>query len=371
MAKFDGAASVATAVRDFMAQANSGQVPGYERGVINSDLSLTPDSWTGQPFAPPGEGGGQLLEYMLGTPLDEGYSEASLVGMTIVGTNGTFNVQHYHHHVGVQPGDRVVIVWINHGSTAAVPCIVQNLSGLPGRNGSQPNGGTPGPPGPPGPQGPPGTPGAAGSPGPQGPKGDTGATGPPGSPGQVGPQGPPGPRGITGPAGPTGAPGPAINWRGGWSSTATYVYGDGVAYLGSSYMASATTTGDLPPGYPWQLLAQQGSQGPQGATNGFHEEFLPANGALFVDLVNVPQTLMVVARAGVIQSFVDGDYSLSGRRVTFTDAFDGAQRLVIAYTTDPTGGGGGAPLAGVDSELRAYVQRVMAVIDPGAAPPPP
>jgi len=312
-----------------------------------------------------------VLEYLIGTPLDEGYNEPALVDMTIVGQNGTFLVQHEHHHVGVLPGDRVVIVWINHGSTAAQPCIVQNLSGLPGRNGSQPNGGTPGPPGPPGPAGPPGAPGAAGAPGPQGPKGETGATGPPGSTGPAGATGPQGPRGTAGPPGPTGEAGPTVNWRGSWQSTTAYVYADAVEYQGSSYMATDNTVGTVPPAAPWQLMAARGSQGPQGATNGFHEEFLPANAATFIDLAHAPQTIMVVSRAGVIQSAVDGDYTLAGQRLTFSDAFDGTMRVVVAYTTDPTSGGGGTPIAGVDSDLRAYVQRVMAIIDPGAAPPPP
>jgi hypothetical protein len=428
VSKYNGASSVAVAIRDFMVQANSGGVPGMERGVINSDGSLQPDSWAGPPFAPPGEGNGTAIEYMLGTPLDEGYTEAALVGQ-ITDTPGAIHLEHSHHHNGVLPGDRVMLIWLNHDSSAAQPVIVQNLSGQPGSgtNGNMPNSGTPGPPGPQGPAGPAGPAGAPGSAGSAGPKGDTGTQGPPGSNGATGPagaQGPrgnPGPQGIdgppgatgpagpqgtpgakgdtgsqgltgatgaagpqgvpgqtgpqgnTGPAGAQGTPGPSTVWRGPYSAALVYQQWDAVSYSGSSYLASAATTaGTAPPVFPWVLMAQQGAQGPPGAAGtgaGMHDEFLPAAGATFVDLSQVPAVLLTVARAGVVQSALEGDYTLTGQRVTFADALNGAQRVVVAYTAGASGGT--APTWGVDSELRAYVQRVMAQIDPGGAPPPP
>ena len=429
MARYDGASAVAVAVRDFMVQVNSGKLPGTERGVINSDGTLTPDSWRGPAFAPPGQGNGTTIEFLLGTPLDEGYTEPALVDVTTDVSHTP--LVHQHHHAGLTPGDRVMLVWLNHGTTAAQPVIVQNLSGVPGsRNGNMPNGGIPGPPGPPGPAGPagpPGTPGAAGSPG---PKGDTGAQGPPGSngatgpagpqgprgnpgpqgipgdtgatgpagpqgiPGPIGPQGTPGtpgttgpagpqgepgdtgPQGDTGPAGPQGTPGPSTVWRGPYSAITTYEQWDAVSFDGSSYLASAApNVGDAPPIFPWVLMARRGSQGPPGTAGtgaGVHEEFLPVDGATFVDLAQAPAVILTVARAGVVQSEVEGDYSLSGQRVTFADALNGTQRIVVAYqATGGDGGGGPTPEYGVDSELRAYVQRVMAAIDPGGAPPPP
>jgi hypothetical protein len=392
--RLDGASSVAVAVRDFLAATRSGDMPGYERGVVNSDGSLQPDSWTGPPFAPPGEGGGQVLEFLLGTPLDEGYTETALIGITIDGTS----VEHSHHHNGLLPGDRVMLIWLNHGSPTAQPVVIQNLSGQPG-SGTQPNGGEPGPPGPTGPPGPAGPAGTPGAPGPTGAKGDTGATGPPGSTGPAGEDGPAGPRGNPGPTGATGAvgppgatgpqgapgpvgpvgppgtPGPSATWRGAWSAVTDYVIWDAVDYQGSSYMASADpAVGTSPLVYPWVLIAARGAQGPAGTAGtgaGVHEEFLPAAAATFVDLAQPPALLLTVARAGVVQSQVNGDYSLSGQRVTFADAFNGSQRLVIAYQAAGTGGGGPTPDYGVDSDLRAYIQRVMAVIDPGGAPPPP
>lgn len=45
------------------------------------------------------------------------------------------------------------------------------------------------------------------------------------------------------------------------------------------------------------------------------------------------------------------------------------QRVVLDLEPTPEGAAPG-PVAGVDSELRAYVQRIMAVLDPGGPPPP-
>jgi hypothetical protein len=55
-----------------------------------------------------------------------------------------------------------------------------------------------------------------------------------------------------------------INWRGTWSATTAYAANDGVNYNGSSYVATAATTGSAPPAAPWQLVAQQGATGPTG-----------------------------------------------------------------------------------------------------------
>jgi hypothetical protein len=63
-----------------------------------------------------------------------------------------------------------------------------------------------------------------------------------------------------------------INWRGTWSASTAYIANDGVNYQGSSYVATAATTGSTPPAAPWQLVAAQGATGatgptgPQGAT---------------------------------------------------------------------------------------------------------
>jgi hypothetical protein len=67
---------------------------------------------------------------------------------------------------------------------------------------------------------------------------------------------------------------------------------------------------------------------------GSHEEFLPANGATNVTLSTSASLLYVVSRSGIIQSANDGHYSLGppqNTRVTFSDAFDGTERVVVVY----------------------------------------
>lgn len=77
-----------------------------------------------------------------------------------------------------------------------------------------------------------------------GPKGDTGLTGP------------------TGPTGPTGATGPAgLTWRGEWDGSTAYHTHDAVSSDGSSYVALSASTGAVPPGPNWQLLAAKGGPG--------------------------------------------------------------------------------------------------------------
>lgn len=122
--------------------------------------------------------------------------------------------------------------------------------------------GTAGPTGPQGgvgPTGPQGNPGVAGPTGPTGPQGNPGVTGPTGPQGIQGVTGPTGPTGPQGSTGPPGSPA-VINWKGNWSSTATYLVNDGVTYNGASY---ANRTGNNP-GPPdtnpndWQLIAAKG-----------------------------------------------------------------------------------------------------------------
>jgi hypothetical protein len=97
----------------------------------------------------------------------------------------------------------------------------------------------------------------------------TGST-PPAAPWQLIAQaGATGATGATGPAGATGAtgaPGPTMNWRGTWSAATAYNAYDAVAYLGSSYMATAANTNVTPPTAPWALIAQVGATGAQGPT---------------------------------------------------------------------------------------------------------
>lgn len=181
-------------------------------------------------------------------------------------------------------------------------------------------------------------------------------------------------------------------WRGEWSAAANYAFHDAVSYNGSSYLCIAAVpaggqTPDLDT-FHWNYLAKQGGVGPAGpqgqpgptgdpgpqgppgftTVGGFHEEFVPAAAATYVDLAGTPSVLLTVARDGVVQSAAAGNYSLSGRRLTLTDACSGTERLVVAYLTGSSGGGetGGA----IDTDLRAYVEHLMALIDPTGPPPP-
>ncbi len=69
--------------------------------------------------------------------------------------------------------------------------------------------------------------------------------------------------GATGATGATGAQGvPGINWLGTWNSGTTYAIRDAVAYLGSSYYATAASTNQAPPNASfWNLLAEKGENG--------------------------------------------------------------------------------------------------------------
>ncbi len=208
-----------------------------------------------------------------------------------------------------------------------------------------------GPPGPTGPAGPASTiPGPIGPVGPQGAQGNPGPTGLGGATGPQGPPGPDGPQGNAGPMGPQGIPGP-----------------EGPA--GTTGPAGAKgDIGEQGPIGPAGPKGDPGSQGVPGAvgatTTGAHEEFVPANGQTVVTLSTQAVLLLMVSRGGVVQSAVSGDYALTdgGNTVTFSEAFNGTERVIISY--------GAATMAGADTELRMYVQQMMSVLDPGGVPPP-
>ncbi len=190
-----------------------------------------------------------------------------------------------------------------------------------------------------------GPPGPAGPPGAPGPRGPTGADSTaPGPPGPAGPQGNPGPTGLAGPKGDTGPQGP---------------------------IGLGGPTGPQGIRGPVGATGPQGAQGIQGVmgetgatTTGAHEEFVPVAGSTVIHLSTPAIILLFVSRGGVVQSFVAGNYSLTdgGNSVTFSDPFDGTERVIISY--------GAATMAGADTELRIYVQNMMALLDPGGVPPP-
>lgn len=144
----------------------------------------------------------------------------------------------------------------------------------------------------------------------------------------VGPQGPAGPTGPQGPAG-----------------------------------ADSTVPG---PTGPQGADGATGAQGLPGPTRlSAHEEFLPANGATTISLSQAAERVLIVARSGILQSATDGHYALAGQTLTFSDSFDGTERVVVAYESSTA-----ATSSYADSALRTYIQTIMAIIDPGAAPPP-
>lgn len=57
-----------------------------------------------------------------------------------------------------------------------------------------------------------------------------------------------------------------MTWRGAWASGTAYAINDGVSQGGSSYIAVAANTGSQPPSANWNLIAQVGATGSQGAT---------------------------------------------------------------------------------------------------------
>jgi hypothetical protein len=92
-------------------------------------------------------------------------------------------------------------------------------------------------------------------------------TGPTGFTGNTGPTGVTGPTGWTGNTGPTGT---ILTSRGVWDSGTAYVANDFVLYDGSTYLATSSSTGLIPPVYTtqWLLFASKGDTGPAGSGGG-------------------------------------------------------------------------------------------------------
>ena len=62
------------------------------------------------------------------------------------------------------------------------------------------------------------------------------------------------------------------------------------------------------------------------------EEFLPAASATTVTVSLTPETLVMVARGGVVQSLAAGHYTLAGAVLTFASSFTGSERVIISYS---------------------------------------
>lgn len=76
--------------------------------------------------------------------------------------------------------------------------------------------------------------------------------------------------------------------------------------------------------------------GPMGPSASVHEEFMPANGVTVLTLSQACQALLLVARNGIVQSTVSGNYTIAGNVITFTDAFNGSERVVVEYAQSTT-----------------------------------
>lgn len=92
--------------------------------------------------------------------------------------------------------------------------------------------------------------------------GGIGPEGPRGLKGDVGDRGEKGDQGDQGPAGPIG-----ITWQGNWSPIVSYSINDGVAHLGSSFVATAANLNDPPLSVNWSVLAARGTDGFEGRTD--------------------------------------------------------------------------------------------------------
>jgi len=231
--------------------------------------------------------------------------------------------------------------------------------------------------------------GAQGLQGPVGPQGPTGSTGSQGIPGPTGPQGTQGPTGPTGPIGPPGGTtmreeSKPVN---GTTVVNTSQVPDSLIYVSRNGIVQSSQDGHFTQAggvftfstpldgterveisYVVGSIGGVGPPGPPGPNAAVHEEFLPANAATTVALGQTPTVLLTVSRGGIIQSQTDGNYSLSGRTITFTDAFDGTERVVVCYVSNTYVPPSFVVTPAIDTVLRAYISRLMTPIDPGGPP---
>lgn len=202
--------------------------------------------------------GGAITAIVAGDGLTGGGSAGSISlsiapGAVVRSINGLAD------HVRILGGDNVHVrangsaIEISADSTPG-PQGLMGPQGIQGLTGSQ------GATGAPGPAGATGATGTQGSQGIQGVSGAAGATGSVGAQGVQGPQGlggPQGAQGLAGGPGPQGAQG--LVWRGAWSALTSYGLTDAVSHNGSSWIATAATTGGEPGvSAAWNLVAQRG-----------------------------------------------------------------------------------------------------------------
>jgi hypothetical protein len=74
-----------------------------------------------------------------------------------------------------------------------------------------------------------------------------------------------------------------------------------------------------------------------GETAADTEEFTPANAATTVVLSREPTDVLLVTRDGLAQSTTSGHYTVAGSTLTFTDAFNGSERVLVTYVVGAVG----------------------------------
>jgi hypothetical protein len=124
-------------------------------------------------------------------------------------------------------------------------------------------------------------------------------------------------RGPAGPQGASGKDGDGLTWRGNWEEKQTYNKNDVVNYLGSSYIATKTTTKDYPNrvNNGWDLLAASGASGARGPSGATISETL-TNVAVVCDKSDLPDPVggVITLEAGKTY-WVTCDIDLTGDRL--------------------------------------------------------
>lgn len=131
----------------------------------------------------------------------------------------------------------------------------------------------------------------------------------------------PGPQGPQGPQGPAGS---GFNFRGTFSSGATYASGDVVTYLGSSYICILATSGsNLPTNATyWSTLAQKGEAASYVFTQG-----VPSTTWTIVHNLGIFPSVTVVDSGGSVQIGEVLYVSANEITLTFSAAFAGKAYL--------------------------------------------
>jgi hypothetical protein len=129
-----------------------------------------------------------------------------------------------------------------------------------------------------------------------------------------------------------------INWKGAWTSTATYRSGDAVVHSGASYIAIAASANHAPPNTTyWDVLAQKGKAGAQGQPGVAYFAKQEVNGPLpqTLSFTGVPAGTAIVNVEGTAYASAVGRYWVT---VNLSDAgFCGASSRYPTLYFNQTG----------------------------------